>query len=125
MGLQLTNEKLESKIEIVEREAVKLMAENRLGLRVIKSSHLDEDTRNATGELVYSCAVEVYQIKEEGKDHDPRVMPEEGHAAPVPDRRGKITGAAIAEAKSAAHTKARRRAVLAWCGKDYELKDLL
>ncbi len=111
-------------VEISESEVYQLMLENHLGCYVKQFPKVDQDTLTATGQIVITAVVEVYQRDEKGNRTDGRVVQDIGSHYVECDERGRASGRDIAIAKEIALTKARRRAVLCWLGKEYDYQEV-
>lgn len=111
-------------VDISDSQVYQLMLENYLGCYVKQFPKIDQDTLSATGQIVVTAVVEVYQRDETGKRVDGRVVQDIGSHYVEADEKGRVSGRDIAIAKEIALTKARRRAVLCWLGKEYEYEEV-
>ena len=113
-------------VDIADSEVYKLMQENYLGCYVKQFPRIDDDIRQATGEIVITAVVEVYPFAKDGKrDLEGRVVQDIGSCAVECDENGRYSGRDLAIAKEIALTKARRRAVLCYLGKEYDYEEVV
>jgi hypothetical protein len=111
-------------VEIADSEVYRLMQENYLGCYLKQFPTIDQDIKFATGQLVITAVVEVYPLTKDGKRDDGRVIQDIGSYYVEPDENGKFSGRDLAIAKEIALTKARRRAVLCYLGKEYDYEEV-
>jgi hypothetical protein len=113
-------------VEIADSEVYRLMQENYLGCYVRKHPALDKDIFEATGEYVFTAEVEVYKLSADGRrDDSGRIIQDIGSCGIQKDQNGKVFSKDIAIAKEIALTKARRRAVLCYLGKEYDYEEVI
>jgi len=112
-------------VDIADSEVYKLMQENYLGCYLKQFPKIDEDVRQATGEIVITAVVEVYPFTKDGKRDEGRVVQDIGSCSVERDENGRYSSRDLAIAKEIALTKARRRAVLCYLGKEYEYEEVV